>query len=192
MEQLFDLGTYLDQVAPALPSGDEPMHDEVFVLPLKEQDHSAGGLLIAEEHRDPPMRGVVLAVGPGAWADNGLLMPMGSVVGDVVSYGKYAGEPFKVSGLAVIIARDRELKVRRPRHRYTLVRHLIKEGAPDARYVYHESEDTCDLCERPVSDLIAAERARLVAQQNASLHDESPAPSVHEDHGDADPVPAGE
>lgn len=164
---------------PRFALGWQPKNDCMFVMPLIEASRSKGGLVIPDEHRERPQKGIVLAVGPGLWdAEQQKLYPVEAEPGDLVTYGKYAGETFEISDdtgatVAVFIMKNVEIKARRPKGSYPdLVEHRVGEGTADDRHVYHESHLKCDHCPTEKSVLVEEERARLQAQHKADLHGE--------------------
>lgn len=71
-----------------------PLSDRVIIRPLPVEEQSKGGILIPENAKDKPVKGEVIAVGPGKWADfatSDKRIPMDLVIGDIVLYGKYVG-----------------------------------------------------------------------------------------------------
>ena len=69
-----------------------PLADRVLVNPFDPEDKSPGGIIIPTTGQEGPLRGEVVAVGPGRVLDNGTLVPVNVQVGDVVIYPKYAGQ----------------------------------------------------------------------------------------------------
>ena len=52
-----------------------PLGDRVVVRRLKEEQKTAGGIIIPETAQEKPQEGVIVAVGPGALDDNGKRIP---------------------------------------------------------------------------------------------------------------------
>ncbi len=48
-----------------------PLHDRVVVKRLEEDSKSAGGIIIPDTVKEKPMRGEVIAVGPGVRDESG-------------------------------------------------------------------------------------------------------------------------
>ena len=69
----------------------KPLHDRIIVEPAAQEEKSAGGILLPDTAKEKPMRGKVIAVGPGKILDNGKLVKVEVKVGDTVLYGKYSG-----------------------------------------------------------------------------------------------------
>lgn len=51
----------------------------------------SGGILLPESAKEAPQEGKVIAVGPGKWDDEGLMVPVTLKVGDIVLFGPYVG-----------------------------------------------------------------------------------------------------
>lgn len=163
----------------------------MFVLPLTPADRTRGGALFTPDiARERPQKGIVIAIGPGLWDDEQeRLYPVDVQVGDLVTYGKYAGQSFELdASLEVFIMVNAELKARKPRGTYALTSHLLHEGRPDAKMVYHEAHTFCEHCPaEPIGETVADERRKLQAQHHAELHD-----SVPQADGDAGPLAENE
>lgn len=86
-----------------------PLEDRVVVRPGTAEETTASGLVIPDTAKEKPMRGEVLAVGPGRRSEHtGDLVPLGIAEGATVVYGKYAGTEITVDGedLLILSARD--------------------------------------------------------------------------------------
>lgn len=138
----------------------QPKHDQIIVRPLTSADRTLSGLLIIpEEHRERPQTGVVLAIGPGIYAqDSGRFVPVSSRVGDLVAFGRYAGSEFDIDGKRVLVMRDLEAIIGKPAGSYQLVEH------EDGKFV-HEAGYLCDKC--PASPGLEVERERLREERRA-------------------------
>ena len=86
-----------------------PLHDRVIVKRLEEDKKSAGGIIIPDQAAEKPVRGTVLAVGPGKRADSGTVNPVDVKVGDIVLFGKYSGSEVKVDGDDVLVLREDDI-----------------------------------------------------------------------------------
>jgi chaperonin GroES len=75
----------------------KPMQDRLLVKPVNEEQKTAGGIIVPDTAtKEKPMRGEVIAAGPGKLTLEGKRLPMDVKVGDQVIYGKYSGTEFKV------------------------------------------------------------------------------------------------
>ncbi len=74
-----------------------PLHDNVIVKPLEEETMTASGIVIPDTaNKEKPMRGEVIAVGPGKTVD-GKVVPVGVKAGDIVVFTKYAPTEIKIN-----------------------------------------------------------------------------------------------
>lgn len=72
-----------------------PLEDKVVVKPIKNEQVSNSGLIIANLNEEKPSTGIVEAVGPGITFDNGHKLVPDLKVGDKVHYSKYSGTEFE-------------------------------------------------------------------------------------------------
>jgi chaperonin GroES len=86
-----------------------PLHDRVIVKRLEEEKKSAGGIIIPDNAAEKPVRGEVIAVGPGKRGDDGKLQPMDVKAGDIVLFGKYSGSEVKVEGQELVVMREDDI-----------------------------------------------------------------------------------
>ena len=86
-----------------------PLHDRVVVKRVEDERTSAGGIVIPDTAAEKPMRGKVVAIGPGKMLDNGQLIPLGLKPGDQVLFGKYSGTEVKVSGADLLVMREDDI-----------------------------------------------------------------------------------
>lgn len=84
----------------------KPLHDRIIIEAAAREEQTAGGILLPDSAQEKPLRGSVLAVGPGKMLDSGKLAEMDVVVGDIVLYGKYSGTEVTVDGRDYIILRS--------------------------------------------------------------------------------------
>ena len=86
-----------------------PLHDRVVIERLEEERTSAGGIVIPDSATEKPMRGKVVALGPGKMLDNGNLIPLGVKEGDEVLFGKYSGTEVKMNGGELVVMREDDI-----------------------------------------------------------------------------------
>lgn len=72
-----------------------PISDRVIVRPDEPEDVTKGGIIIAEQAREKPQQGTVLAVGSGRRLSDGTVVSSELAVGDVVVYNKHSGTELK-------------------------------------------------------------------------------------------------
>lgn len=70
----------------------EPQGDKLIVELIDDTPtETAGGVVIAQAFAEKTTKGRVVAVGPGARAENGQRVPLPVEVGDVIVFSKYGG-----------------------------------------------------------------------------------------------------
>ncbi len=86
-----------------------PLHDRVVVKRLEEEGKSAGGIIIPDTVKEKPMRGEVVAVGPGIRDESGKINPPDVKAGDTVLFGKWSGTEIKVDGQDLLIMKETDI-----------------------------------------------------------------------------------
>ena len=62
----------------------KPLNDRLIVEPIEQEETTASGLVLPETAKEKPMRGKVLAIGPGARKEDGSRIVMDVSKGDTV------------------------------------------------------------------------------------------------------------
>jgi chaperonin GroES len=83
-----------------------PLRDRIIVKRIEAQRTTASGIVIPDSAAEKPEQGEVVAVGPGRRDDKGELIPMEVKAGDLVLFGKYAGQTIKVDGEELLVMRE--------------------------------------------------------------------------------------
>jgi chaperonin GroES len=86
-----------------------PLHDRVLVRRLEEDERTAGGIIIPDTAKEKPMQGEVLAVGPGARDEKGVLVPLEVEVGDRVIFNKWSGTEVTIDGQELAIMKEADI-----------------------------------------------------------------------------------
>ncbi|MBP9892504.1 MAG: co-chaperone GroES [Planctomycetes bacterium] len=92
-----------------MPTKFRPLDDNIVIKPADAEEKSAGGILLPDAAKEKPIKGKVVAVGPGRTLKNGKRLEPSVKIGDVVLYGKYAGNDIKIDGVEHKIVREAEL-----------------------------------------------------------------------------------
>lgn len=82
----------------------KPLGDRVIIEPVAAEQKTAGGIIIPDSAKEKPLKGKVIAVGPGKKDE-----PMTVSTGDEVLYGQYAGTEVKLDGKTVLIMREADV-----------------------------------------------------------------------------------
>ena len=80
-----------------------PTGDNIVVEAVKEEVSASGIIIPDTASKEKPMKGKVLAVGPGKMKDDGSRLPMDVEIGDVVLFSKYGPTEVKIEGKDVLI-----------------------------------------------------------------------------------------
>jgi len=86
-----------------------PLADRVVVKPLEDDIQEVGGIIIPDTAKEKPQQGEVVAVGPGALADDGSRKPMEVSAGDKILYGKWTGSEVRIDVEDYLIMRESDI-----------------------------------------------------------------------------------
>ena len=86
-----------------------PLQDRVIVKRMEEERTSSGGIVIPDSATEKPIRGEVIAVGPGKVQDNGKKLPVDLKVGDTVLFSKYSGTEVKIDDEEYLVMREDDI-----------------------------------------------------------------------------------
>ena len=86
-----------------------PLHDRVVIKRLEEDSKSAGGIIIPDTVKEKPMRGEVIAVGPGSRDESGKINALDIKAGDTVLFGKWSGTEVKIDGEDLLIMKESDV-----------------------------------------------------------------------------------
>ncbi len=87
----------------------KPLHDRIIVEAAAKEEKTASGIILPDSAQEKPLKGKVLAVGPGKRLDNGKISPIDVKEGETVLYGKYGGTEITVDGKDYIILRAEDV-----------------------------------------------------------------------------------
>ena len=86
-----------------------PLHDRVVVRRIEEDERTAGGIIIPDTAKEKPQQGEVIAVGPGARDEKGVIQPLDVKAGDRVLFGKWSGTEVKIDGEELLIMKESDI-----------------------------------------------------------------------------------
>jgi len=84
----------------------KPVNDRVVIKPAKAEEKTKGGIIIPDTAKEKPQKGKVIAVGPGKDGNKPTVKK-----GDVVLYGKYAGQELQYEGADYLIMKEDDILV---------------------------------------------------------------------------------
>jgi chaperonin GroES len=86
-----------------------PLHDRVVVRRIEEDERTPGGIIIPDTAKEKPQQGEVIAVGPGARDEKGVVQPLDVKAGDRVLFGKWSGSEVKIDGEDLLIMKESDI-----------------------------------------------------------------------------------
>jgi chaperonin GroES len=86
-----------------------PLGDRVVIEPTPREEMTKSGIVLPDTAKEKPQEGSVIAVGPGAFDNDGKRVPIDVKVGDKVLYAKYAGTEFKIDEEDLLIVSQKDI-----------------------------------------------------------------------------------
>ena len=87
-----------------------PLGDRVVVRRIKEDQKTAGGIIIPDTVAEKPQEGEVISVGPGAIDErSGKRTALEVKAGDIVLFGKWSGTEVKIDGEDLLIMKESDI-----------------------------------------------------------------------------------
>jgi chaperonin GroES len=88
----------------------KPLGDRLIVKAIEEEEATASGIVLPDTAKEKPQKGKVVAVGEGAWDEDGeKRIPLDVAEGDEVLYSKYGGTEIKVDGDDLLVLRESDV-----------------------------------------------------------------------------------
>jgi chaperonin GroES len=87
----------------------KPLADRVLIKRLEQEEVTKGGIIIPDSAKEKPIRGEVVAVGPGKVNDEGKAIPVSVKKGQKVLFGKYSGNEIKIDGVEHLMMREDDI-----------------------------------------------------------------------------------
>ena len=86
-----------------------PLHDRVLIRRVDAESKTRGGIIVPDTAQEKPMEGEVVAVGPGARNEQGMVVPLGVTTGDRILFGKWSGSEIKIDGEELLIMGESDI-----------------------------------------------------------------------------------
>ncbi|MBU6500597.1 MAG: co-chaperone GroES [Patescibacteria group bacterium] len=88
----------------------KPLSSHVFLEPLGEEKTTKSGIVIPDTaEKEKPIKGKVLAVGPGKLNDKGERVQMSVKVGDMVLFKKYGPDEIEMDGKKYLVGDEDDI-----------------------------------------------------------------------------------
>src|SRR4051812_47161868 len=86
-----------------------PLYDNVLVRRAKNENTTAGGIIVPETSQSKTQTGEVLAVGQGKLNNDGSVKALSVQVGNKVIFGKYSGSEIELDGAELLVLKEHEI-----------------------------------------------------------------------------------
>ena len=86
-----------------------PLHDRVVLRRIEEDERTKGGIIIPDTAKEKPQQGEVVAVGPGARDEKGVVQALDVKAGDRVLFGKWSGTEVTIDGEELLVMKESDI-----------------------------------------------------------------------------------
>lgn len=88
----------------------KPISNHLILEALEEEKTTKSGIVLPETaEKEKPIKGKVLAVGPGKVMENGSVKPMSVKVGDEVLFKKYGPDEVEIDGVKYLVGDEEDI-----------------------------------------------------------------------------------
>lgn len=88
----------------------KPLNDHLFIEPIAEKKMTKSGIVLPDSvEKEKPMKGRVVAAGPGRLNERGARVKMSVKVGDLVLFKKYGPDEIQVDGKKYLVGEEADI-----------------------------------------------------------------------------------
>lgn len=88
----------------------KPLSNHVFIEPLEEEKTTKSGIVLPDTaEKEKPIKGKVLAVGPGKFNEKGERVPLSVKVGDTVLFKKYGPDEIEIDDKKYLVGDEDDI-----------------------------------------------------------------------------------
>ena len=87
----------------------KPLSSHVFIEAIEEEKMTKSGIALPETSNEKPIKGKVIATGPGKLNDKGERIPMSVKVGDTVLFKKYGPDEIEIDGKKYLVGDENDI-----------------------------------------------------------------------------------
>ncbi len=88
----------------------KPLSNHIFIEPIEEEKTTKSGIVIPETvDREKPIKGKIIAVGPGKRNDKGEIIPMSVKIGDIVLFKKYGPDEIEIDDKKYLVGDEEDI-----------------------------------------------------------------------------------
>lgn len=87
----------------------KPLYDRVLIRVSNQEQKTASGIIIPDTAQEKPIKGEIVAAGPGIRGENNQLIPLAVKAGDKVLFGKWGGTEIEYKGEKLLIMKESDI-----------------------------------------------------------------------------------
>ncbi len=88
----------------------KPLSNRVFIEPVEEDKMTKSGIMLPDNaEKEKPIKGKVLATGPGKVNEKGERIPMSVKVGDMILFKKYGPDEIEIDGKKYLVGDEDDI-----------------------------------------------------------------------------------
>ena len=88
----------------------KPLSNHLFIEAIEEEKMSKSGIVLPDTaEKEKPVKGKIVAAGPGKLNEKGERMPMSVKVGDIVLFKKYGPDEFELDGKKYLVGDEDDI-----------------------------------------------------------------------------------
>lgn len=88
----------------------KPLNDHLFIEPVAEEKMTKSGIVLPESaEKEKPIKGRVVAAGPGKLNEKGSRVKMSVKVGDLVLFKKYGPDEIQIDGKKYLVGEEADI-----------------------------------------------------------------------------------
>jgi len=88
----------------------KPLSNHLFIEPIEVEKTTKGGIVLPETaEKEKPIKGRVVAVGPGKYDEKGKRISMSVKVGDIVLFKKYGPDEIEIEGKKYLVGEEEDI-----------------------------------------------------------------------------------
>lgn len=88
----------------------KPLSNHIFLEPVEEDKTTKSGIVLPETaEKEKPMKGKIIAVGPGKLNEKGERISMSVKVGDMVLFKKYGPDEIEIDGKKYLVGDEDDI-----------------------------------------------------------------------------------
>jgi len=88
----------------------KPLSNHVFIEPLEEEKKTQSGIVLPDTaEKEKPIKGKVIAIGPGKVNEKGERLPMTVKVGDMVLFKKYGPDEIEINNKKYLVGEEEDI-----------------------------------------------------------------------------------